>query len=186
MISDAPITVNQYRAYCSEVGKEMPPPPMWGWIDNHPIVNVSWHDANEFAMYYGYSLPTEAQWEFTAKGGNKTKHYKYSGRNTPSEIGWFADNTYKRSTAPVKMKKPNELGVFDMSGNVYEWCKNWKYPYSEKALNNPLGPVDGLIKASRGGSWHSSSRSLRVTNRDDDPPEFYSHNVGFRVVKNDI
>lgn len=183
MISETPITVSQYRTYCNETGKDMPPIPSWGWIENHPIVNVSWFDAFEFAKFYGYRLPNEAQWEFAARGGTMTKHYKYSGGNSPSMIGWFADNTFQQSTAPVKCKQPNELGIFDMSGNVYEWCSNWKYEYKKDDYINPEGPADGIIKASRGGSWHSNSRSLRVSNRDDDPPEFFSHNVGFRVAK---
>lgn len=183
LISETPVTVSQYRNYCKASGKEMPPIPSWGWIDNHPIVNVSWYDALDFAIFYGYRLPNEAQWEYAARGGRMTKHYKYAGGNSPSLIGWFADNTYQKSTAPVKSKQPNELGIFDMSGNVYEWCSNWKYDYSEDEAINPEGPSDGIIKASRGGSWHSNSRSLRVSNRDDDPPEFFSHNVGFRVAK---
>ena len=183
LISETPITVSQYRDYCKASGKEMPPAPSWGWIENHPIVNVSWFDASQFASFYGCRLPNEAQWEYAARGGNMTKHYKYAGGNSPSLIGWFADNTYQMSTAPVKTKLPNELGLFDMSGNVYEWCSNWKYDYSKEGPNDPEGPSEGVIKSSRGGSWHSSSRSLRVTNRDDDPPEFFSHNVGFRVIK---
>lgn len=181
-ISEAPITVLQYREFCEQTGRKMPPQPMWGWIDNHPIVNVSWFDADAFARWKGGRLPTEAEWEFAARGGNLSNHYKYSGGNTPDEIGWFADNTNLTGTRPVRSKKPNELGLYDMSGNVYEWCDNWKYEYTEGDEINPTGPVQGLIKASKGGSWHSCSKNLRVSNRDDDPPEFYSHNVGFRIV----
>lgn len=182
-ISEAPITVAQYREYCDATGSKMPTAPSWGWIDNHPIVNVSWFDANNFAKWKGCRLPTEAEWEFAARGGNQSKHYKYSGGNTPDEIGWFADNTGQTGTRPVRAKKPNELGLYDMSGNVYEWCNDWKYEYTSEDQVNPMGPEDGVIKASKGGSWHSSTRSLRVSNRDDDPPEFYSHNVGFRIAR---
>ncbi len=182
-ISEAPITVAQYREFCDATGAKMPTAPSWGWIDNHPIVNVSWFDADYFAKWEGCRLPTEAEWEFAARGGNLSKHYKYSGGNTPDEIGWFADNTGQTGTRPVRAKKPNELGLYDMSGNVYEWCNDWKYEYTSENQVNPTGPKEGIIKASKGGSWHSSSRSLRVSNRDDDPPEFYSHNVGFRIVR---
>lgn len=182
-ISEAPITVAQYREYCSNTGTKMPVAPSWGWIDNHPIVNVSWHDANAFAKWKGCRLPSEAEWEFAARGGNLSKHYKYSGSNTPDEIGWFADNTRQTGTRPVRAKKPNELELFDMSGNVYEWCNDWKYEYTHEDQIDPRGPEDGIIKASKGGSWHSSTKSLRVSNRDDDPPEFYSHNVGFRIAR---
>ena len=181
-ISEAPITVAQYREYCEATGVKMPEAPSWGWIDNHPIVNVSWYDAANFAKWKGCRLPTEAEWEFAARGGNLSKHYKYSGGNTPDEIGWFADNTGQTGTRPVRAKKPNELMLYDMSGNVYEWCSDWKYEYTSEAQENPQGPDTGIIKASKGGSWHSSTKSIRVSNRDDDPPEFFSHNVGFRIA----
>ena len=182
-ISEAPITVLQYREFCNATGAKMPTAPSWGWIDNHPIVNVSWYDADKFAKWKRCRLPTEAEWEFAARGGNLSKHFKYSGGNTPDEIGWFADNTGQTGTRPVRAKKPNELGLYDMSGNVYEWCNDWKDEYTSDDQVNPIGPENGIIKASKGGSWHSSTRSLRVSNRDDDPPEFYSHNVGFRIAK---
>lgn len=183
-ISESPITVAQYREYCNATGAKMPVAPSWGWIDNHPIVNVSWFDADNFAKWKGCRLPTEAEWEFAARGGNLSKHYKYSGGNTPNEIGWFADNTGLTGTRPVRAKKSNELGLYDMSGNVYEWCNDWKYEYTSDDQVNPCGADTGIVKASKGGSWHSSTRSLRVSNRDDDPPEFYSHNVGFRIARN--
>lgn len=182
-LSEAPITVAQYREYCKATGAKMPAAPSWGWIDNHPIVNVSWHDANKFAEWKGCRLPTEAEWEYAARGGNLSKHYKYSGSNCPDEVGWFADNTGGTGTRPVRAQKTNELGLFDMSGNVYEWCNDWKYEFTEEEQINPMGPEEGFIKASKGGSWHSSTKSLRVSNRDDDPPEFYSYNVGFRIAK---
>lgn len=182
-ISESPITVVQYQEYCKATGAKMPAAPSWGWINNHPIVNVSWFDAYNFAKWKGCRLPTEAEWEFAARGGILSKHYKYSGGNTPNEIGWFADNTGQTGTRPVRAKRPNELGLYDMSGNVYEWCNDWKYEFTPEDQINPTGPDKGIIKASKGGSWHSSSRSLRVSNRDDDPPEFYSHNVGFRIAR---
>ena len=181
-ISESPVTVAQYREFCNATGRKMPRAPKWGWIDNHPMVNVSWYDASEFAAWCGLRLPTEAEWEFAARGGNLSKHYKYSGGSNPDEIGWFADNTGQSGTRPVRAKKPNELGLYDMSGNVYEWCSNWKYEYSQEDEENPQGPETGYIKASKGGSWHSSTKAIRVSNRDDDPPEFFSHNVGFRVA----
>jgi formylglycine-generating enzyme required for sulfatase activity len=183
-ISEAPITVAQYREYCEATGAKMPVAPSWGWIDNHPIVNVTRYDADSFAKWKGCRLTTEAEWEFAARGGILSKHYKYSGENTPDEIGWFADNTGQSGTRPVRAKKPNELGLYDMSGNVYEWCNDWKYEYTSVEQVNPTGLEKEIIKASKGGSWHSSTRRLRVYNRDDDPPEFYSHNVGFRIARN--
>ena len=182
-MAESPITVAQYREFCDKTRRKMPIEPKWGWIDNHPIVNVSWYDADAFAKWFGGRLPTEAEWEFAARGGNKSAHYKYSGSNNPDEAAWFADNTKQTGTRPVRAKKPNELGLYDMSGNVYEWCINWKYDYPEESEINPIGPAEGIIKASKGGSWHSGTKNLRVANRDDDPPEFFSNNVGFRIVK---
>lgn len=181
-ISESPVTVSQYREFCDATGKSMPPEPNWGWIDNHPIVNVSWHDAAEFAQWKGMRLPTEAEWEFAARGGIHTRHSKYSGGNIIDEVAWYEGNTDKSGTMPVMTKKPNELGLYDMSGNVYEWCSDWCDDYSSEPQQNPSGPEDGIIKVGRGGSWHSPSKNLRVSNRDNDPPEFYCHNVGFRVA----
>ena len=160
----------------------MPPEPNWGWIENHPIVNVSWFDAYEFAKWKGMRLPTESEWEFAARGGIHTRHCKYSGGNMIDEVAWYEGNTDKRGTMPVMMKKPNELGLYDMSGNVYEWCNDWSDDYPEEPQTDPQGPSEGIIKAGRGGSWHSASKNLRVSNRDNDPPEFICHNVGFRLA----
>ena len=181
-ISEAPITVAQYREFCAITGRSFPKEPNWGWHDNHPIVNVSWYDAKDFAEWKGCRLPTEAEWEFAARGGNLSKHYKYSGGNIIDEVAWYEGNTNKEGTRPVRTKKANELGLYDMSGNVYEWCADWKDDYKDEIQKNPKGPEFGFIKVGRGGSWHSPSKNLRVSNRDDDPPEFYSHNVGFRIA----
>lgn len=182
-ISESPVTVNQYREFCDATGRSMPPEPNWGWIENHPIVNVSWHDADAFAKWKGMRLPTEAEWEFAARGGIHTRHYKYSGGNIIDEVAWYEGNTGKSGTMPVMTKKPNEIGLYDMSGNVYEWCQDWCEEYGTGPQSNPQGPEEGIIKIGRGGSWHSPSKNLRTSNRDNDPPEFYSHNVGFRVAK---
>ena len=182
-MSETPVTVAQYREFCEAVGRPMPKEPFWGWKENHPIVNVSWYDANAFAEWKGCSLPTESQWEFAARGGVLSKRYKYCGGNVLDEVAWFSENSGMEGTMPVGTKKPNELGLYDMSGNVYEWCRDWSDEYPATDQIDPLGPSDGIIKVGRGGSWHSPSKNLRVSNRDDDPPEFISDNVGFRIVK---
>ncbi len=182
-MSKTAITVKQYREFCIATGHHMPEEPNWGWIDDHPIVNVSWFDANEFTIWAGCRLPTEAEWEFAARGGIKNRHYKYSGSNKVHDVSWNSETTKNTGTRPVAQKLPNELGLYDMSGNVYEWCNDWKAEYKSEAALNPQGDIDGYIKVAKGGSWCSATRSSRVSNRNDDPPEFYSHNVGFRVAK---
>ena len=96
-------------------------------------------------------------------------------------INWFSENSNSKSRQ-VGTKQPNELGIYDMSGNVYEWCNDWSDDYPEEPQTDPQGPSEGIIKAGRGGSWHSASKNLRVSNRDNDPPEFICHNVGFRLA----
>lgn len=181
-IAESAVTVAQYREFCEATGRNMPVEPNWGWVENHPVVNVSWHDAFAFAQWKGMRLPTEAEWEYAARGGRYTRHCKYSGGNMIDEIAWYEGNTNKNGTMPVMTKKPNELGLYDMSGNVYEWVNDWSDDYVDQPQTDPLGPEDGIIKAARGGSWHSPSKNLRVSNRDNDPPEFYCHNVGFRLA----
>ena len=144
--------------------------------------SVTW---NQSAM--GYRLPTEAEWEYAARGGRLSNGYKYSGSDTVGEVGWYKDNAGDK-TQPVKGKKANELGLYDMSGNMYEWCWDWYDSdyYSSSPENNPVGPFSGSKRVLRGGSWRSSDpRSLRVAYRDNFSPDSdssYSF-IGFRLVR---
>ncbi|MCL1946842.1 MAG: formylglycine-generating enzyme family protein [Chitinivibrionia bacterium] len=106
---------------------------------DHPVVNVTWTQANEFAQSRGGFLPTEAQWEFAARGGVNSKGYIYSGSNTIGDVAWYSGNS-GGSTHPVGQKQANELGIHDMSGNVWEWCSDWYGSYSTTAVTNPTGP----------------------------------------------
>ena len=159
--------------------------------DNEPVNNISWKQAQSFAISLGaefgecaeFRLPTEAEWEFAARGGNKSKGYKYSGSNTIADVAWFADNT-ENGPHPVAKKQPNELGLFDMSGNVWEWCSDVYAPYTTKAQTDPRGP-EGLGESYvlRGGNCFVDANNCRVTARymdspDNDDNPFY----GLRIV----
>jgi formylglycine-generating enzyme required for sulfatase activity len=119
-------------------------------VSKNPVLDVSWYGANEFCLYYGFRLPTEAEWEYAAKGGVKGKGYTYSGSNTPNDVAWFSDNSALR-THPVGTKQYNELGLYDMSGNVLEWCSDWLGDYTNDAQTNPQGPASGSLRVARGG-----------------------------------
>ncbi|HIW87876.1 MAG TPA: formylglycine-generating enzyme family protein [Candidatus Onthomorpha intestinigallinarum] len=131
-----------------------------------PVENVSWEDCQEFIQKLNrltglkFRLPTEAEWEFAARGGVKSKGYKYSGSNDADAVAWYGENSGSK-THPVATKQSNELGLYDMSGNVREWCYDWYGPYSGSAQTNPKGPSIGSCRILRGGSWNSIARFVR-------------------------
>ncbi len=189
-ISKTEITVAQYYEFCNESGWPKPEVPMWGDFSELPIVNVSWKDAGAYALWLArktskkYRLPTEAEWEYAAKGGNKSKNYKFGGSNSLDSVAWFYETTYGSSAQPVSLRKTNELGISDMSGNVWEWCKDsysWKYSDKPEEANIDV-TLGGNYRVIRGGGWDSESNRCRVTNRDRDVPESKKDNLGFRVV----
>lgn len=138
--------------------------------DNHPVEKVSWKDCQEFVEKLNsltgkfFRLPTEAEWEFAARGGNKSRGYQYSGSNNINDVAWYDDNSLK-VTHDVKSKQPNELGLYDMSGNVWEWCQDRYSSYSSDSQTNPTGPERGSYRMSRGGSWYYIARRCRVAFR---------------------
>ena len=155
---------------------------------DYPMYYVSWNEAQEFCKRLSkktgkkYVLPTEAQWEYAARGGNKSKGYKYSGSNDIEEVAWYNYNSDKQ-THRVGTKKANELGIYDMSGNVLEWCSDWwAYPYDEDDTDNPQGPVNGSERVARGGSWNHDAIACRVAIRFDAPPGDRYGTLGFRVA----
>jgi len=162
----------------------------YGVGSDYPMYYVNWEEAQEFCTRLGqltgknYALPTEAQWEYAARGGVKSRGYKYSGSNTIGNVAWYRDNS-SSSTHPVATKQPNELGLYDMSGNVWEWCSDW-YDwygyYSSESQSNPTGPSTGSRRVLRGGSWSFNARSCRVSNRLYSYPSSRYFNSGFRVV----
>lgn len=155
--------------------------------DNLPVENVSWNDCQTFInrlnSYTGrnFRLPTEAEWEFAARGGNYSRHYKYSGSNYISDVAWYDGNSGNR-THPIGTKQANELGLYDMSGNVYEWCSDWYGSYSSYSQNDPTGPNSGSYRVLRGGGWNYFARNCRSSYRFNYAPGFRYFDLGLRLV----
>ena len=159
----------------------------------YPAYYVSWNDiVNVFLPRLNritgrsFRLPTEAEWEYAARGGNKSKGYKYSGSNDIGSVAWYYDNAYNTSnnygTHQVGTKAPNELGIYDMTGNVWEWCQDWYGSYSSSAQTNPTGPASGSYRVHRGGSWFYYTRLCRVSDRYFTTPDDRANDLGFRLV----
>ena len=159
---------------------------------DRPVEKVSWNDAMAFCKKlndYGYAprgykftLPTEAQWEFAARGGNKSKGYEYSGSNDIKEVAWYDDNSGGQ-THPIGEKKPNELGLYDMSGNVWEWCLDIYGGYGDKKeVTDPTGPQDGSLPVIRGGGWDYYAAGCRVAFRHYGNPGSRYYYYGFRLA----
>jgi formylglycine-generating enzyme required for sulfatase activity len=160
----------------------------YGYGDEYPVYYVSWNDIqNTFIPKLNektgkkYRLPTEAEWEYAARGGNQSGGYKYSGSNTLGDVGWYWDNS-SSGTKPVGTKLPNALGIYDMSGNVWEWVSDWYGDYSSTAQTDPAGPLSGSIRVRRGGSWNFDAGDCRVSFRYGTHPDGRSFNLGFRLV----
>ena len=155
--------------------------------DNLPVECVSWNDCQTFInrlnSYTGrnFRLPTEAEWEFAARGGNYSRHYKYSGSNYISDVAWYDDNSGNR-THPVGTKQANELGLYDMSGNVWEWCNDWYGSYNSYSQTDPTGPSSGSGRVIRGGSWLSFAGGCRSSYRDNGTADDSNGNLGLRLV----
>lgn len=165
---------------------------------DYPMYYVNWNDAQEFCKKLSqltgkkYALPTEAQWEYAARGGDKSKGYKYSGSNDIGEVAWYEgykvgwvgrSDRFNGSIHPVGTKAPNELGIYDMSGNVHEWCSDRYGDYNSDVQTNPTGSVEGSDRVLRGGEWSShNAKECRVSRRSLDRPDSRFYPYGFRVV----
>ena len=160
---------------------------------DNPVDRVSWDDCREFIRKLNrklrdqlpqgckFQLPTEAQWEFAARGGNDSLDYTYSGGDDIDDVAWYDGNS-NAETHPVMEKQANKLGLYDMSGNVCEWCQDWYDEYVEENQYNPEGPSSGSFRVLRGGSWDYGAEGCSVSTRNYFSPASRSSDVGFRLA----
>jgi sulfatase modifying factor 1 len=206
-----PVTVSSFYISRLQVTEEEwkdihPPNPSPRRNRGLPVAQVSWWDAIAyciklsqecgFAPCYrlhggrveidihapGYRLPTEAEWEYAARGGRLTRGYTYSGSNDLDEVGWYKNNSGGRPHR-VGAKKPNELGIHDMSGNLWEWCWDWYAPYAPGPRRDPTGPAEGTTRVYRGGSWVDFTYACAVASRGSRDPGRGYHDIGFRLAR---
>ncbi len=155
--------------------------------DALPVEQVSWKDCQKFITKLNrltgknFRLPTEAEWEYAARGGNKSRGYRYSGSNTIDDVAWY-ENDALSQTHPVGTKQPNELEIYDMTGNVMEWCQDWYGSYSSSPQVNPTGAASGSYRVVRGGGWSDSARGCRTSDRNLTSPGGRFSNLGLRLV----
>lgn len=154
---------------------------------DYPAYRVSWEDCQIFIQKlnsltgHTFRMPTEAEWEYAARGGNLSNGYMYSGSNIPGDVAWHKDNSGSK-TQPVKTRTANELGLYDMSGNVWEWCSDWEGSYGCCSQTDPTGAISGFYRVCRGGSWGDNATACRCTSRCFNAPSALSRNIGLRLA----
>jgi len=204
-------TFDKYDAFCEATGTKKPDDNGWG-RGTRPVINVSWRDAIAYcnwlseeeglpkaydrngyflhrdgwvttdpSLVVGYRLPTEAEWEYAARGGNKSKGYKYSGSDNADDVAWYASNS-KGMTQEVGTKLPNELGLYDMSGNVFEWCSDGYVLFFNSEQTNPY-KKSGSWRVYRGGGWFVNAEYARVAHRRHILPTYTGNYLGFRICR---
>ena len=184
-----PVTVGMFQEFCKATNKKMPKPPAWDWIPDHPMVNVSWDEAKAMADWAGMRLPTEAEWEYAACGGEAYPIFPW-GDTYKDELSWSSVKEQRDKTAPVSRTSNtfvNAFGLSDMAGNVFQWCFDWYDPkyYASSPEENPQGPTTGKDKILRGASWYSytTSTSFRCAGRAWSHPAGRGDSDGFRLCQ---
>ena len=184
-ISRYPVTQRQWMVIMERNPSDFP------GCDQCPVDKVSWDDAQVFIQKLNaltgkkYTLPTEAEWEYAAKGGRDAPgNFRYAGSDNIDSVGWYAGNS-GRMPHPVGQKKPNELGLYDMTGNVWEWCQDWyaKFYYEQNESNNPQGPPSGSGRVRRGGSWYTQSTNCKTSTRNNVRQDYFDDIGGFRLAQ---
>jgi formylglycine-generating enzyme required for sulfatase activity len=174
------VTVGQWQAVMGEL-------PEWAWGDeNDPVTGVSWEDAQAFAARVSalerttYRLPTEAEWEYAARGG---EHYLFAGSGDVGAVAWYLGNPTEWDTLhEVCLKSRNAFGLCDMTGNVMEWTADWYGAYDQDPQIDPKGPSQGRYRVARGGSWSQDGRSVRIAYRAPGIPQSWNDDLGFRLM----
>jgi len=205
-------TFDEYDAFCEATGRTKPSDSGWG-RGNRPVMNVNWWDAIAYSNWLsekeklpkaydnngnlldkdgrittdpskvaGYRLLTEAEWEYAARGGNKSLEYRYAGSDTADDIAWYSSNSGGK-TQEVGKKAPNELGIYDMSGNVWEWCSDWKSDYSSSVQTNPYNGTSGSERVIRGAGWGNVEIYVRVVDHSSGSPSYAGDSVGFHICR---
>jgi formylglycine-generating enzyme required for sulfatase activity len=163
-------------------------PSRFSGCDKCPVEQVSWNDTQDFIKKLNdktgktYRLPTEAEWEFAARGGNRSKIYKYSGSDILDKVAWYDATSGSKTHEVGTTKAANEMGIYDMSGNVWEWCQDWYGDFDASSKTNPKGASTGSNRVLRGGSWLDDPQHCRVSYRNNHAPDFRFKIFGFRLV----
>lgn len=178
------VTNEQYRHFLDESPNLSKPPGSSGSSlgPRQPVVNVTWEDAQAFAHWAGFRLPTEAEREYAARAGTQTRYFSGDDEADLARVGWFLGNSEAHSH-DVGEKAGNGLGLYDMHGNVWEWCSDWYAAYDGKAAVDPTGPEKGNARVVRGGSWGDAAQYARSASRYGDPAAYHSDTVGFRLAR---